>query len=153
MFFRNNLGEIKKIVQDFLKKAKFEAVVEGVKQEEDIISVSIRSDEPKILIGQNGQTLSEIQYLIRAIARKKAEDNKYIEVDINGYKENKARYLKEIAQSAADEVFFTKKEKELSSMPAYERRIIHMELSSRKDIVAESAGEEPNRRIIIKPLN
>ena len=36
-------------------------------------------------------------------------------------------------------------------MPAYERRIIHMELAGRTDIATESIGEEPERKVIIRP--
>jgi spoIIIJ-associated protein len=45
-----------------------------------------------------------------------------------------------------------KKEKELRSMSAYERRIIHMELKERSDVKTESIGQDPDRRIIIKPI-
>jgi len=36
-------------------------------------------------------------------------------------------------------------------MTAYERRIIHVELASRGDVTTESMGQEPERRVIIKP--
>jgi spoIIIJ-associated protein len=36
-------------------------------------------------------------------------------------------------------------------MPAYERRIIHLEIAERGDVTSESIGEEPERRVVIKP--
>ena len=36
-------------------------------------------------------------------------------------------------------------------MTAYERRIIHMELAEMPNITTESIGEEPERKIAIKP--
>ena len=36
-------------------------------------------------------------------------------------------------------------------MSAYERRIVHMDLADRSDVVTESLGEEPERKIIVKP--
>ena len=57
-----------------------------------------------------------------------------------------------MAISAADDVALTKKEKQLPPMTAYERRIIHLELASaRPDVVTESIGQEPERRVAIKP--
>ena len=105
------------------------------------------------MIGERGQTLSEIQRLLRAVLRRKAEAPSpfFIDVDINDYKKKKTEYLKEVAQTAADEVAITKREKELPSMPPYERRVIHTELASRVDISTESIGEEPERRVKIKP--
>ena len=85
------------------------------------------------------------------ILKKKITDPFYINLDINDYKKKKEEYLKELARSAAEEVALTKREKILGSMLAYERRIIHMELSNRENIETESIGEEPERRVIIKP--
>ena len=60
--------------------------------------------------------------------------------------------MKDLAKELADEVALTKKEKVLSPMPSYERRIIHLEISKREDVKTESIGEEPERRIVIKPI-
>jgi spoIIIJ-associated protein len=59
--------------------------------------------------------------------------------------------LKEMARSATEEVVLTKKEKILPPMPAYERRIIHLELADNSNITTESVGQEPERRIVIRP--
>ena len=74
----------------------------------------------------------------------------YVDLDINGYKKKKIDYLKEMAKNAADEVSLMKQEKILPPMPAYERRIVHLELAERKDITTESIGREPERKIIIR---
>ncbi len=66
-------------------------------------------------------------------------------------KRKKYEYLRELAKSVADEVALTKKEKQLAPMPAHERRIIHLELVGRTDIISESIGQEPERKIVIKP--
>ena len=108
-------------------------------------------EEPQILIGERGQTLAEIQHLLKAILRRKIAEQFYINVDINDYKKKKTEYLKEMARSVADEVALSKKERIMGPMPAYERRIIHLELAEREDIVSESIGQEPERRIVIKP--
>ena len=151
MINQDNLKEIKKIVQEFFKKTGFEIEVESFNLENNTILIKIKVEEPKILIGQNGQTLVEIQHLLKAIVSRKISERFYIDLDINNYKEKKIEYLKETAKEIADEVSLTKKEKILAPMPAYERRIIHLELAGRKDVVTESIGQEPERRIIIKP--
>ena len=38
----------------------------------------------------------------------------------------------------------------LEPMSAYERMIIHTELAERKDVMTESVGVEPRRRVVIK---
>ena len=74
-------------------------------------------------------------------------------MDVNDYKKKKVEYLIELAHSVADEVSLTKKEKVLDSMQAYERRIIHLELADRSDVVTESIGQEPERRIVVRPYS
>ncbi|MDO8424672.1 MAG: R3H domain-containing nucleic acid-binding protein [bacterium] len=145
--------KLKVAAQDFFGQTGLALEVDVKNQEDSTILVNVKADEPQFLIGERGQTLSEIQRLLRAVLRRKAEDPSpfYVDVDINDYKKKKAEYLKEVAQTAADEVAITKKEKELPSMPPYERRVVHTELASRTDISTESIGEEPERRVKIKP--
>lgn len=148
-----NLKEIKTTIEEFFKKMDFEVEVEVKKPREATVSIDLKMDEPQILIGERGQTLAEIQRLLKIILRKKiiSEEPFYIDLDINDYKKKKAEYLKETAKNAADEVSLTKKENQLPPMPAYERRIIHMELASRDDVATESVGWGPERRVVIKP--
>ena len=151
MFTHQDLEKIRNIIQEFFQKTSFEVDIEILKPEDKTIPVKIKTEEPKILIGQNGQTLTEIQHLLKAILRRRIAENFYINIDINNYKEKKIEYLKESARSLADEVALIKKEKTLAPMPSYERRIIHLELADREDIKTQSVGEEPDRSIVIKP--
>lgn len=145
--------KIKIAAEDFFKQTGLVLEVAVKNQADSTIFVDVKADEPQFLIGERGQTLSEIQRLLRAVLRKKAESplSFYIDVDVNDYKKKKSEYLKEVAVSAADEVSITRREKELPSMSSYERRVVHTELASRTDIITESIGEEPERRIKIKP--
>ena len=147
---RQNLEEIKKITKDFFEKTTFEVEIEFLPPQELTLPVNLKTDEPQILIGEGGQTLIEIQHLLKTILKKKIQEPFFIDLDINGYKKKKIEYLKELAKSVADEVALTKKEKSLAPMPAYERRIIHLELAGRQDVTTESIGQEPERRVIIR---
>ena len=145
--------KLKEAAKDFFEQTGLALEVEIKNQADSTILVNLKAEEPQFLIGERGQTLNEIQRLLRAVLRRKAEDPApfYVDVDVNDYKKKKTEYLKEVAQTAADEVAITKREKELPSMPPYERRVIHTELASRSDIATESVGEEPERRVKIKP--
>jgi len=121
------------------------------RESKEIVELDIKSEEPQILIGQGGQTLFEIQRLLRIILNKKMNDVFYLNLDINGYKKKKTEYLRNFAKDMANEAVLEKKEKSFSPMMAYERRIVHLELSKRTDVLTESRGEGPNRHIVIKP--
>ena len=146
-----DLEIIKKEAKKFFEKMSFDVEIEFLPQKELTLPINLKSDQPQILIGEGGQTLAEIQHLLKAILKRKIEENFYIDLDINNYKKKKIEYLKDLAQSVADEVALTKREKQLPPMLAYERRIIHLELAERSDVTTESLGCEPERRVVIKP--
>jgi spoIIIJ-associated protein len=144
---------IKKVeaeVREFFSKLGFEIEMK-ISRKDNAFKIDIQSRESQELVGEKGKTLLEIQHLLNAILKKKIGSEIFIDLDIAGYKERKIRYLRELARSVADEVALTKKERILEPMPAYERRIIHLELASRSDVTTESIGKEPKRRVVIKP--
>ncbi|MCJ7786920.1 hypothetical protein MUP06_01745, partial [Patescibacteria group bacterium] len=75
------------------------------------LPINLKTSEPQILIGERGQTLAEIQHLLKAILKRKIKEPFFIDLDISDYKKKKIDYLKEMAKSAADEVALSKKEK------------------------------------------
>ena len=124
---------------------------QDLKVDKDVVNLYINIQEPKFLIGQNGQTLVEIERILRVILNKKLQKSFYLKLDINDYHKQKVEYLKNLAKDSADEVALTKKEKILPPMSSYERRIVHMELDGRQDINTESRGDSLDRHIIILP--
>ena len=153
MISHTDLEKMKKETEEFFRKTTFEVEVDFLPQRDQTLPVNLKTEEPQILIGEGGETLLEIQHLLKTILRKKigGEERFYLDLDINDYKKKKTTYLKEMARGAAEEVVLTKKEKVLPPMSAYERRIIHMELADNPNIVTESIGEEPERSVAIRP--
>ncbi|KKP42905.1 MAG: Protein jag [Parcubacteria group bacterium GW2011_GWA2_33_14] len=117
----------------------------------EIIHININLEEPQFLIGQNGQTLFELERIVKIILNKKIQKFFYLNLDINNYKDKKVEYLKNLARDSANEVALTKQEKALSPMLAYERRIIHTELAQRQDVITRSQGNGENRCVVICP--
>ena len=143
--------EAEAIIKEFFEMAGFELELKVLPLEDKTIPIKVLIDDPKTLIGQNGQTLADIQHLLKAILSHKVEEQFYIDLDINNYKEKKTTYLKESAREWANDVALSGQEKTLSPMPNFERRIIHLELQNRSDVVTESAGYGQERCVIIKP--
>jgi spoIIIJ-associated protein len=154
MLEQKDIDKIKKSTEEFFEKMTITATIGEVgfsgQESGDSVSLDIRLQEPQILIGQGGQTLFEIQRLLKMVLNKKLQKIFYLDLDINEYKKKKIEYLKNLAKESADQVTFTKEEKSLLPMPSYERRIVHAELSQRTDIIAESQGDGLNRHIVIK---
>jgi len=151
MFNSQEIKQVQEITKKLFEKITVPVEIEIKPFKEQTLPVEIKTDEPQILIGEKGQTLSEIQHLLKAILRKIIDKPFYIDLDINGYKRKKIDYLKQLARSSADEVVLNGQEKVLTPMSAYERRIVHLELAERGNITTESIGEEPERKIAIRP--
>ena len=152
MISKEHLTIIEQTARDLFEKIDMQGDLKVESNEDDsIVVVSVKVDEPKIYIGEKGQTLFEIQHILKLFIRKKIQELVYISLDINDYKKNKEEYLRDLANTTADEVVLFKKEKELPPMPASERKIIHMALTDRDDVISESSGEDVERRIVVKP--
>jgi len=143
--------KIEKLIKDFFQKMECPVELES-SSEGNVFCVNIRSDEARLLIGQGGQTLADLQHLLTKIVRNNFEGEIFLSLDVENYKKKKIDYLKEMAQAIADEVAFTKEEKLLPPLSAFDRRIVHMELANRNDVKTESIGEDPERRIVIKSV-
>ena len=154
MLNKEQLETIEKETRHLLEKlgTPGDVQVEQTKDsEEPTVQVGLKVEEPKMLIGEGGQTLFDIQHILKLMIRKKIAEPFYLSLDINEYKKTKEDYLRDLAQTTADEVILLKKPKELPSMPASERRVIHMALADRLDIDSESIGEGLERRVVIQP--
>lgn len=155
MLSQDQTNKIKEAASEFFEKMTIEAAVTAADisgdEGREIINLDIKTDEPQILIGQQGQTLFDIQRLLRIIVNKKLSGAPYLNVDINEYKKKKVEYLKDLAKTVADQVSLSKQSKTLSPMSSYERRAIHAELAQRQDVSTESQGEGLKRHIVVKP--
>ena len=145
------IEEVGEIIDEFFNKMTFNVEIEIGEIKDNVFPLMITTSSPQLLIGEHGRTLFEIQFLLSRILQREIGQKLFIDLDVNQYKEEKINNLKKIAQEIADQVAATKKEKLLHIMPAYERRIIHLTLAERDDIITESIGDEPERRVIIKP--
>lgn len=117
----------------------------------EVVELHIVLPEPQILIGQNGETLLDLQHILKIVFNKTLKIPLYLNLDINEYKKKKVEYLKLLARETADQVVLNKTEKKLPPMSSYQRHIIHKELADRQDVITKSQGEGDERYIIVSP--
>ncbi len=149
--FGNNNKKIRELVEEFFRKMDVSAAVEVMPVKDATVPVEVKMEEPQVLIGQNGETLFEIQHLLKIMMKRRFSESFYVDLDINNYKKKKIEYLREFARSNADEAALSRRERILPPMTPYERRIVHIALAERRDITTESFGEEPRRKVVIRP--
>lgn len=144
------LDTIEHTTRDFLGKLGVEGEIKVESLQEGEVFVGVTLQEPQLFIGERGQTMFEISHILKALVRRKLQEPVRLSFDINDYQKNKEQYLKELAQSAANEVVASRIDKELPAMTPGERRIVHLELAERQDVISESIGEGSERRVVIK---
>ena len=126
--------------------------IEGMENDEEPITLNIRSDDPgtlSLLIGKRGDTLSSLQLLVSLIVAKQTGARERIIVDAESYRERREHNLRAMAQRIAQQVRRSGHPIMLEAMPPNERRIIHMALAESGDISTESTGEGDQRRVVV----
>jgi spoIIIJ-associated protein len=117
------------------------------------VHVDIRGNDLSILIGRRSETLNAFQYIASLIVGKEIQDWVQLVVDVEGYRDRREKQLIQMAQRMADQVAKSGRRQTLEPMPSAERRIIHIALRDHPDVVTESTGEEPHRKVTIVPKN
>lgn len=119
--------------------------------DEEVIELNVPSTHLNgFLIGQKGETMRALQYLVGSALRNSGFEYSRVNVDVADYKKGKADRLAEIASEWVDSVKKSKEAMNLRPMNAADRRVIH-KLASEAGLVSESVGEGRDRYVILKP--
>ena len=146
----------KQVVSDLLTRMKINAQVHAKylepedEKDESILLVDIRGQDLSILIGRRSETLNALQYIANLIVGKQLGHWVPLMIDVQGYRFRRERQLRKLARRMADQAIQTRRRQVLEPMPANERRLIHLELRDHPEVVTQSTGEEPYRKVTIQ---
>jgi spoIIIJ-associated protein len=115
------------------------------------IQLSIHGEYGGILIGRRGETLSALQFILGLIASRRAERRIRVILDAEGYRDRRARLLRDIALRAAERAQRYRQPIFLDPMLPGERRVVHMTLADHPGVSTHSVGEGDSRRVVISP--
>jgi spoIIIJ-associated protein len=115
------------------------------------IRYNVEGGEAGVLIGKRGQTLEAIQYLVEKIVNKQAEGRVRVQVDVEGYLDNRKANLEELARKMAEKTRKSGKPSSLGHMSAHDRRIVHLSLRDDGGVRTQSVGEGFYRKLVIFP--
>ena len=113
------------------------------------VLVDVRGDDLSVLIGRRAETLNALQYILALIVSKEANNWVQVIVDVEGYRARRERQLRQLARRMAEQAVRTGKRQVLEPMSSAERRIVHLELRNHADVISESVGDDPNRKVTI----
>lgn len=150
-----NIEIIRSTIQELIEKMGFSPEVKIIQEkgedEDNIICDVNISQDSNILIGQYGINLQALQHIARLLVRKKTEDRVKFVLDVNSYRQQKNESVAEIAREASRQAITEGRAIMMRPMSAYERRLVHMELSDNKEVVTESIGEGEGRKVVVRP--
>ncbi|MFI5009092.1 MAG: protein jag [Solirubrobacterales bacterium] len=123
-----------------------------VEESDGVLTGLVEGDDVGLFIGRRGQTIDAVQHLAQRIVFRGGPSTARVVIDADGYRERRARTLREDAEDAAEEALRSGQPVELDPMPASERRVVHEHLRERGDVQTHSEGEEPERYLVVSPL-
>lgn len=123
-------------------------------EESGALTIRFVGGDLGIVIGRHGQTIDAIQYLANAIAiRIAGHDTAPVIADAEGYRDRQKAALSYTALRAAKKAIASGEPQPLAPMSALERKIVHERLKDYAGVATASEGNEPNRYVVVAPLD
>ena len=119
--------------------------------EGDRAVVAIIGDGLDSLIGPRGAALEALQELTRLAVLTATGNRSRLMLDIGGFRARRREELVELARRTAERVLESSEPIRLESMTPFERKVVHDAVATFPGLVSESDGEEPQRRVVVRP--
>lgn len=143
----------KKYLEDLLSFFGLNIDVYATNSDEEVIELDIPSTHLNgFLIGQHGENMRAIQFLVSNALKNNGHEISRVNVDVADYKRQRADRLAQKAEEWITRVQESKQDMELKPMNAADRRVVH-KVAAEQGIASESTGEGRDRRIILKYSN
>ena len=142
----------KKYLEDLLSFFGLNTTVGASNSEDEVIELQVPSTHLNgFLIGQRGETMHALQFLVSSALKSQGFEVSRVNVDVAEYKLQRAGRLSEKALEWIASVKESGKPMHLDPMNAADRRVIH-KLASEHGLETESEGEGRDRHIVINPV-
>lgn len=140
----------KKYLEDLLSFFGLNTDVHATSDDE-VIQLSVPSTHLNgFLIGQHGDNMRSMQYLVSTALRNNNFEHSRVNVDVADYKKQRADRLAERVEEWVKQVRESNEPMELQPMNSADRRIVH-KVAGDDGLITESVGEGRDRRVILKP--
>ncbi len=140
----------KSILENMLNHLGFDASVEETALDSGSLLNVKTEDDPGRLIGRQGRTLSDLQYLTNRLLIEQDDEAPKVTVDVGNYRTENREELVQKAKAAAEKARRWGEVVEMEPMNAFDRRVVHQALEEAEDVTTESIEvEDTNRKMIL----
>ncbi|MCI0747491.1 MAG: KH domain-containing protein [Verrucomicrobia subdivision 3 bacterium] len=142
----------KATLEQLLHHLGFDATVEEHQLDEGLL-LDVKTSDSGRLIGRQGQTLSDLQYLLNRLLFQQDSTSPKVTVDVGGYRSQAREALVKKAQDAAEKVRRWGDVVELEPLNAFDRRIVHNALKDDPSVETHSVEVEgtDKKAILLRP--
>jgi spoIIIJ-associated protein len=142
----------KETLETILTSLGFPTTVEEHKLEEGVL-LDVKTDDAGRLIGRQGQTLSDLQYITNRLLFQQDATAPKVMVDVGGYRAQAREALVKKARDAAEKVRRWGDTVELEPMAAFDRRVVHQALKDDPDVETHSVEVDgtDKKAILLRP--
>lgn len=143
----------KKYLEDLLSFFGLNTDVYATNSEDEVIELQVPSTHLNgFLIGQRGETMHALQFLVSSALKSHDFEVTRVNVDIAEYKKQRAGRLSAKAEEWIKQVRDSGEEMHLQPMNAADRRTVH-KVASEHGMSTESEGDGRDRHIVLRPGN
>jgi len=142
----------KATLEKIMELLGFTATVEEHSMEDGVL-LDVKTEDSGRLIGRQGQTLADLQYIANRLLFQQDPAAPKIMVDVGGYRAQAREALVKKAKDAAEKVRRWGDVVELEPMTAFDRRIIHQALKDDPGVETASVEVEgtDKKAILLRP--
>lgn len=142
---------VKKYLEDLLSFFGLNTDVHATTEDNEVIELDIPSTHLNgFLIGQRGDTLRAVQFILSTALKNQNYAHTRVNVDVAGYKKQHNERVAKQAEEWFEQVRASGQPKDLQPMSPSDRRVIH-KAAEDYGLTTESVGEGRDRHIVIKP--
>lgn len=141
----------KKFLEDLLSFFGLNTDIYATTEDQEVIELHVPSTHLNgFLIGQHGDTMRALQYMVSNALKNNNFATSRVNVDIAEYKKQRADRLAKVAEEWVAQVKESGKPMHLNPMNAADRRVVH-KLANDEGLITESEGEGRDRHVVLKP--
>lgn len=140
----------KKYLEDLLSFFGLNTDIHATNSDDEVIELNVPSTYLNgFLIGQQGETVRAMQFIVSNALKNNGFAVSRVNVDVADYKKARAERLADTAKDWIKQVKDSGNDKELEPMNAADRRTVH-KLAGEYGMQTESVGEGRDRHIVLK---
>lgn len=141
----------KKYLEDILSFFGLNTDVYATTEDGEVIELQVPSTHLNgFLIGQNGDTVRALQFMVSNALKNNGYEVTRVNVDVADYKKQRSDRLAQQAEQWIKQVQESGEPMHLQPMNPADRRTVH-KVASDAGLVTESEGEFRDRHIVLKP--